>query len=183
MAERAAAVAAAWAPAAHAASTKIEDAAVRFAEVSYPIVQSLNAKDLAPVAGKAVSAAFTGDLTKVGKAADAVVQALMACDPPKVVAVLKSVDVALQAALKDGGLLPPLEEVKEVSRAVADALQSTEKEKLKNLLDTFVAAGLSGNPLDILGVFSDKAIAKLSFFKDVLAAGGELGNLLKAATV
>merc|ERR1711904_265307 len=62
------------------ASAGLTDAATKFADASYPIVESLNkigGKTIGPLAGKAIGIAFSGDAAKGGKAADTALEAVI----------------------------------------------------------------------------------------------------------
>jgi hypothetical protein len=137
-------------------------------------------KDVAPVLSKAIGVALTGDPVAVLKVAKSGNAALLSTDPAKLIAALKSVDVALGDALKTGGVLPPLSDVEDVARKAADALATTDKALVKETFGNLVAAGNSADKLAVLGVLADgsKLASKINP-ADAAAASGAVLNLLK----
>merc|ERR1711935_1200144 len=117
------------------AHATLEDAAVKVADTSYPIVSKLQKKQGAPALSKAIGAALNGDpiaALKIVKAAD---EALISTDPAKLVAALKAVDVALDHALAEKGVVPPLADVENVAKAASSALATTDKAKVKEVFN------------------------------------------------
>ena len=129
---------------------------------------------------KAIGVALTGDPVAVLKVAKSGNAALLSTDPAKLIAALKSVDVALGDALKTGGVLPPLSDVEDVARKAADALATTDKALVKETFGNLVAAGNSADKLAVLGVLADgsKLASKINP-ADAAAASGAVLNLLK----
>jgi hypothetical protein len=136
----------------------LADAAVKFAEASYPIVETLNkigGKTVGPLAGKAVEVAFSGDPAKVGKAADAALEAVISTNFANAFEVLGALDKALDAAAANGGLLPPKAEVAGVATAVSGALSTADPAKLKAILPLVIDAANSADKFKILGIVGE----------------------------
>merc|ERR1712224_1151889 len=113
------------------AHATLEDAAVKVADTSYPIISKLQKKQVAPVLSKAIGAALNGDpvaALKIVKAAD---EALISTDPAKLVAALKAVDVALDHALAEKGVIPPLADVENWQMQPVPRWGQQTKQKLK----------------------------------------------------
>jgi len=145
----------------------LEAAAVKFADASYPIVQTLNTlggKTIAPLAGKAISIAFSGDPAKVGKAADAAVEALASANQANVFQTLAALDKGLDAAVANNGLLPPLADVESVAKAAAGALSTVGPGKLGALLSAVIDAGNSADKFKVLGILGEGSglVAKIN---------------------
>ena len=137
-----------------AASASLEDAAVKVADTSYPIISTLQKKEVAPVVSKALGVALTGDPIAVLKVAKAADEALLSTDTAKLVAALKSVDVALSDALKSNGVIPPLADVEDVAKKAAAALATTDKAKIKETFSALTQAANSADKLQVVGVLS-----------------------------
>lgn len=136
----------------------LADAAVKFAEASYPIVETLNSvggKTVGPLAGKAVEVAFSGDPAKVGKAADAALEIVISTNFANAFEVLVALDKALDAAAANGGLLPPKAEVAGVATAVSGALSTADPAKLKAILPLVIDAANSADKFKILGIVGE----------------------------
>jgi len=149
------------------APAALEAAAVKFADASYPIVETLDTlggKTIAPLAGKAIGIAFSGDPAKVGKAADAAVEALASANQANVFQALAALDKGLDAAVKNDGLLPPLENVENVAKAAAGALSTVGPGKLSTLLNAVIDAGNSADKFKILGILGEGSglVAKIN---------------------
>merc|ERR1712217_276541 len=149
------------------APAALEAAAVKFADASYPIVQTLNTlggKTIAPLAGKAIGIAFSGDAGKVGKAADAAVEALASANQANVFQALAALDKGLDAAVANNGLLPPLADVENVAKAAAGALSTVGPGKLAALLPAVVDAANSADKFKIFGILGEGSglVAKIN---------------------
>jgi len=133
----------------------LTDAAVKFAEASYPIVETLNkvgGKTVGPLVGKSLEIAFSGDPAKVGKAADALLEAVISTNFANAFEVLGALDKALDAAAANGGLLPPKAEVAGVATAISGALSTADPAKLKAILPLVIDAANSADKFQILGI-------------------------------
>ena len=163
-----------------AASASLEDAAVKVADTSYPIISTLQKKEVAPVVSKALGVALTGDPIAVLKVAKAADEALLSTDTAKLVAALKSVDVALSDALKSNGVIPPLADVEDVAKKAAAALATTDKAKIKETFSALTQAANSADKLQVVGVLADgsKLASKINP-ADAAAATGAVLDLLK----
>ena len=163
-----------------AASASLEDAAVKVADTSYPIISTLQKKEVAPVVSKALGVALTGDPIAVLKVAKAADEALLSTDTAKLVAALKSVDVALSDALKSNGVIPPLADVEDVANKAAAALATTDKAKIKETFSALTQAANSADKLQVVGVLADgsKLASKINP-ADAAAATGAVLDLLK----
>ena len=163
-----------------AASASLEDAAVKVADTSYPIISALQKKEVAPVVSKALGVALTGDPIAVLKVAKAADEALLSTDTAKLVAALKSVDVALSDALKSNGVIPPLADVEDVAKKAAAALATTDKAKIKETFSALTQAANSADKLQVVGVLADgsKLASKINP-ADAAAATGAVLDLLK----
>lgn len=160
-------------------------AAIKFADASYPIVETLNkigGKTIAPIAGKAIGIAFSGDAGKVGKAADTALEALISTNFANAYEVLGALDKALDAAVANGGLIPPKTEVEGVAQAIAGALATVGPGKLGELLPQVVDAANSADKFKILGILGDGGglVAKINP-GDVTAATAAALDLAKAS--
>ena len=162
------------------ASASLEDAAVKVADTSYPIISTLQKKEVAPVVSKALGVALTGDPIAVLKVAKAADEALLSTDTAKLVAALKSVDVALSDALKSNGVIPPLADVEDVAKKAAAALATTDKAKIKETFSALTQAANSADKLQVVGVLADgsKLASKINP-ADAAAATGAVLDLLK----
>ena len=163
-----------------AASASLEDAAVKVADTSYPIISTLQKKEVAPVVSKALGVALTGDPIAVLKVAKAADEALLSTDTAKLVAALKSVDVALSDALKSNGVIPPLADVEDVAKKAAAALATTDKAKIKETFSALTQAANSADKLQVVGVLADgsKLASKINP-ADAAAATAAVLDLLK----
>ena len=163
-----------------AASASLEDAAVKVADTSYPIISTLQKKEVAPVVSKALGVALTGDPIAVLKVAKAADEAFLSTDTAKLVAALKSVDVALSDALKSNGVIPPLADVEDVAKKAAAALATTDKAKIKETFSALTQAANSADKLQVVGVLADgsKLASKINP-ADAAAATGAVLDLLK----
>lgn len=171
--------------AAAAPTPELTAAAIKFADASYPIVETLNkigGKTIAPVAGKAIGIAFSGDAGKVGKAADTALEALISTNFANAYEVLGALDKALDAAVANGGLIPPKTEVEGVAQAIAGALATVGPGKLGALLPQVVDAANSADKFKILGILGDGGglVAKINP-GDVTAATAAALDLAKAS--
>lgn len=149
------------------APAALEAAAVKFADASYPIVQTLNTlggKTIAPLAGKAIGIAFSGDPAKVGKAADAAVEVLASANQANVFQALSALEQGLNAAVANNGLLPPLADVENVAKAAAGALATVGPGKLSTLLGAVIDAGNSADKFKVLGILGEGSglVAKIN---------------------
>merc|ERR1712216_893132 len=114
---------------------------------------------------------------KIAKAAD---EALISTDPAKLVAALKVVDVALDDALKSGGVIPPLKDVEDVAKAASSALATTDKAKLKEVFNALIAASTTADKFQVLAVTADGAkLASTINPADAAAASAAVLDLLK----
>jgi hypothetical protein len=167
------------------APEKVQTAAVKLADAAYPILAKLNSiggDTVAPVLGKAINIAFSGDAAKVGKAVDVAVETIDSVNTANIFDVLMALDVALDAAVRNKGLLPPLEAVEGVARAVASALVTASPEKLKSLIPAILDASSSADKLKILGVVGEASslIAKIPP-ADITAASSAALSLVQAS--
>ena len=137
-------------------------------------------KEVAPVVSKALGVALTGDPIAVLKVAKAADEALLSTDTAKLVAALKSVDVALSDALKSNGVIPPLADVEDVAKKAAAALATTDKAKIKETFSALTQAANSADKLQVVGVLADgsKLASKINP-ADAAAATGAVLDLLK----
>jgi len=167
------------------ASTGLTDAATKFADASYPIVESLNkigGKTIAPLAGKAIGIAFSGDPAKVGKAADAALEAVISTNFANAYEVLGALDKALDAAVAGNGLLPPKAEVENVAAAVAGALSTADTSKMKAILPLVLDAANSADKFKVLGIVGEGSglVSKINP-ADVAAATSAAVSLASAS--
>ena len=162
------------------ASASLEDAAVKVADTSYPIISKLQKKEVAPVVSKALGVALTGDPVAVLKVAKAADEALLSTDTAKLITALKSVDVALTDALKSNGVVPPLADVEDVAKKAAAALATTDKGKIKETFGALTQAANSADKLQVVGVLADgsKLASKINP-ADAAAATAAVLDLLK----
>jgi len=158
---------------------------VNFVDASYPIVEKLDSiggKTIGPLAGKAIGIAFSGDAAKVGKAADVAVEALSSANLANMYQVFTALDAALDAAVKNDGLLPPLAEVEGVAKAAAGALSTVGEGKLSALLPLVLDAANSADKFKVLGILGDGSglISKINP-ADVAAATSAALSLAKVS--
>ena len=158
----------------------IDDAALKVADTSYPIISKLQKKEVVPVLSKAIGVALTGDPISVLKVVKSADEALISTDPAKLVAALKAVDVALDNALKSNGVIPPLSDVEEVAKAAAAALKTTDKAKIKDTFSALVASANSADKFAVIGILTDgsKLASKINP-ADATAATAAVLDLLK----
>merc|ERR1711920_181091 len=170
---------------AKAAPAAVEAATVKLADATYPILDKLSkigGETVAPLAGKAVNIAFSGDASKVGKAVDIAVEALDSTNTANIFDVLQKLDVALDAAYENNGLLPPLKEFEGVAKAVAGALGTAPPDKLSALLPAILDASNSADKLKVLGVVGEgtSLVSKIPP-ADVAAASSAALDLAKVS--
>jgi len=140
------------------APAALSDAAVKFADASYPIVESLNkigGKTVGPLAGKALEIAFSGDPAKVGKAADAALEVVISTNFANAYEVLGALDKALDAAEANNGLLPPKPEIEGVAQSISGALATADPGKLKAILPLVIDAANSADKFKVLGILGE----------------------------
>ena len=163
----------------------IEAASTRLADALYPLVRSLQARAVAPLAQKVVGLAVTGSPTEIIRTVDRGLDAFVTVPPDKFFAAAKALKAATASAsgVRDCGLvcLPPLAQVEAVASAAADALSVSEPTKLQAFVVQAARSLQSGDKLLLAGALAEggKFASTLSP-TDVKASAAAGLELLKA---
>ena len=166
----------------------VEEAALKLADALFPVVGSLQAKTVAPLASKAVALATTGDPKEIIKTIDAGLDAFLSVPPERFFAAARALKegTAAAAAASDCNLicLPPLSTVDRVAGTAANALSITDPIKLKNFVLQAIASFESGNKQQLASTLEDVRKFEASLNpNDVTHVKDSAIGLLKAAGV
>jgi hypothetical protein len=156
-----------------------------FADSLIPIVRGLKAKQVGPLAGKAVSAAVTGDPREIVKTINLGLDAFLSIPPQEVFVAAKLLKEGTAAAAKAEKCnlicLPPKEKTEEVARAIADAVTFVDAAKLNAFLNQAGISFKSGDPKAYAAATGDITKFLLALNKNDLAkAKDALDELLKS---
>jgi hypothetical protein len=156
-----------------------------FADALIPIVKDLKAKQVAPLAGKAVGAAVTGDPKEIVKTINLFLDVFLSIPPQEVFLAAKLLKEGTAAAAKAEKCnlicLPPKEKTEEVARAIADAVTFADAGKLNAFLKQAGLSFKSGDPAKYAAATGDLAKYLLAANKNDIAKAKEaLSELLKS---
>ena len=163
----------------------IEAASMRLADALYPLVKSLQARAVAPLAQKVVGLSVTGSPTEIIRTIDRGLDAFVTVPPDKFFATAKALKAATASAssVSDCGLvcMPPLKQVEGVASAAADALSVSDPAKLQAFVVQAARSLQSGDKLLLAGALAEggKFASTLSP-TDVKASAAAGLELLKA---
>ena len=145
-----------------------QEASVDFADSLIPIVRSLKAKEVAPLASKSVALAATGDPKQIIQTIDAGLDAFLSVPPERFFEAVRALKegTAEAATAVDCNLfcLPSPPKTQAVARVAADALSQADPEKLKTFIFRGGMSLASGEKQQYAGVLTEAV--KFSFSLD-----------------
>mmetsp|Transcript_104740 Transcript_104740/g.184961 ORF Transcript_104740/g.184961 Transcript_104740/m.184961 type:complete len:467 (+) Transcript_104740:105-1505(+) len=135
---------------ARSADVSFQQEAVIFADSLIPLVRELKAKEVAPLAGKSVSAAVTGDPKEIVKTIDLALDAFLSIPPERFFVAAKILKEGTAAAAQSESCnlvcLPPKEKTEQVARAIANEVSLADPIKLQTFLKQIGVSFKSGDP-------------------------------------
>jgi len=170
------------------ANKNIEQAALELADALYPIVSNLEAKDVAPLAAKLVTAGTTGDPKEIIKTLDAGLDAFLSVPPERTFAAAKALKGATSEATRASQCnlvcVPALATVEKAAGAAANALSVTDPTKLTDFVLQLIRSLASGDKQKIADFLAEAKRWEASLNQaDVVKAKAAGLELLRAAGV
>jgi len=162
-----------------------QEASTDVAMAAYPLVQSLQAKNVAPLASKTVALAATGDPKDIIKTIDAGLDAFLSVPPDRFFDTARTLKAAASTASSADRCnlvcMPPKEQVEAVVTKASDALTVTNPDKLKTFIFQGAMSLASGERQQYAGVLAEALKFSLSLDKGDLSRLKEGGTALVLA--
>lgn len=158
---------------------------MKLADALYPIIGKLEANEVGPLATKSIALAITGNPTEIIRTIDSGLDAFVTVPPSKFFATAKSLKAATATAATASSCnlvcMPSLKEVEKFASTAAEALATSEPEKLKNFVVQAAKSLQSGDKLLLAGVVAEGAKFAATLDKaDVATAAAASLELLQA---
>ena len=143
-----------------------QEASLSVADAAYPVVKGLTSRAVAPLAGKAVTLAATGDPKEIIKTIDAGLDAFLSVPPDRFFSTVRSLKAATSAAAAATSCnlicMPPVSSVEDVVASASDAISVTSPDKLKAFAIQGVMSLASGDKQQYTQVLAETLKFSLS---------------------